>query len=70
GCLTALALGFLAWPVAGFTGVLLGLGAVVGLAAGAVQFARRHVGGQTGDIAGATQQCTEIAVLLVWLIFA
>lgn len=70
GCLTALALGFLAWPAAGFIGVLLGLGVVAGLAAGAVQFARRHVGGQTGDIAGATQQCTEIAVLLVWLIFA
>ncbi|QCI66613.1 adenosylcobinamide-GDP ribazoletransferase [Phreatobacter stygius] len=70
GCLTALATGLLAWPAAGFTGVLLGLAAAAGLAGLAVRFARAHIGGHTGDVAGATQQCVEIAVLLVWLIFA
>jgi adenosylcobinamide-GDP ribazoletransferase len=30
-------------------------------ALGVVAFARRAIGGQTGDVAGAAQQCGEIA---------
>ncbi len=32
------------------------------------RFAERHLGGQTGDIAGATQQLAEIAALIGLLI--
>lgn len=70
GCLLAAGLGFLAWPAAGFVGAVLGLAAAAGLASLALRFARAHVGGQTGDLAGAAQQSIEIALLLTWLIFA
>jgi adenosylcobinamide-GDP ribazoletransferase len=36
--------------------------AVVGLC----ELARRQIGGQTGDVAGAAQQAAEISVLLVF----
>lgn len=45
------------------------LGAALGFAAGAIatfaveRIARKHVGGQTGDVLGAVQQIAEIAVL-------
>lgn len=69
-CLTAAGIGLLAWPAAGFGGVIVALLAAAGLAVAAERFAMRHVGGQTGDLAGATQQVVEIAVLLTLLIFA
>jgi len=47
-------------PITGFAALLCGAGAAVGLAA----LAQRAVGGYTGDILGAIQQGTEIAVLL------
>ena len=59
---------WLAVAIAGFAGLIcVGFGAVL-LAMGAVivcgLIARAKIGGQTGDILGATQQITEIAVLL------
>ena len=69
-----------AWVVLGFLlGILeiiapgyifLGIAiacAIAGLALLAVRFAAAHVGGHTGDIAGATQQVVEIAFLLTLL---
>jgi adenosylcobinamide-GDP ribazoletransferase len=69
-CIVAALLSLLAWPAAGLVGVVAaGIAAAV-LVIAAIRFADAHVGGQTGDIAGATQQVIEIAVLLAWLIFA
>jgi adenosylcobinamide-GDP ribazoletransferase len=55
----------------GFTAlVLAGLDGVVALVAGAAvtwaiaRFARRQIGGVTGDVLGAVQQGSEIAMLL------
>jgi len=66
GALTAAAIG------AAFALLFLGLGAgIVAAAAAAVaaaavgQYARRGIGGYTGDVLGATQQVAEIAILLV-----
>lgn len=66
GALTAAAIG------AAFAVLFLGLGAgIVAAAATAVaaaavgQYARRGIGGYTGDVLGATQQVAEIAILLV-----
>lgn len=66
GALTAATIG------AGFALVFLGIGTgVVAAAAAAVaaaavgQYARRGIGGYTGDVLGATQQATEVAILLV-----
>ncbi len=59
----------------GFAPILAGAGAgramfamiaVLGAALAFTAFARREIGGQTGDVAGATQQLTEIAVYLVY----
>ena len=36
----------------------------------AIRFAAAHVGGQTGDLTGATQQVIEIAMLLVLVAIA
>ncbi len=69
-CLTAAAIALLTWPVAGFGGVIVALLVAAGLAVAAERFAMRHVGGQTGDLAGATQQVVEIAVLMALLMFA
>jgi adenosylcobinamide-GDP ribazoletransferase len=61
GSLALLAIG----PALGPGHALLAI-AAAGLAAFAgTRIARRKLGGQTGDIAGATQQAAEIAVLLV-----
>jgi adenosylcobinamide-GDP ribazoletransferase len=70
GCLTAGAISLLAWPAAGFAGLVTGLVGAAIIATLSIRFARAHIGGQTGDLAGATQQCVEIACLLLWLIFA
>ncbi len=68
-CLIAAALALLVWPAAGFGGVIASIAVAAGVATLAERFALRHVGGQTGDLAGATQQAVEIAVLLTLLIF-
>ena len=47
-------------PVTGFVALLAGAGTALALAA----LAQRYVGGFTGDVLGAIQQGTEIAVLL------
>lgn len=46
------------------TGLLLGLLLAISVAAWLTRLARRLIGGQTGDIVGAMQQLTEIAVYL------
>lgn len=54
--------GLVALALTGMAGILLVIWA--GIGAGAVAFvAKRKIGGQTGDILGATQQIVEIAVL-------
>lgn len=66
----ALVLGCLAIPAGGIAGLVVAGLAVVGVVAFMTSTARDHVGGQTGDIAGATQQACEVAILLALLIFA
>lgn len=66
----ALVCGLLLWPAAGVAGTVTAILAAVGVAYGMVALARRHVGGYVGDMAGATQQLSEIAVLLAVLILA
>lgn len=56
----AIAAGFLAPGFAGFLAMGIGYLAAKGLA----QIARTKIGGQTGDVLGATQQVVEITVLL------
>ena len=48
-------------PAAGL-GLMLALSALSGLAF--IRLGERHIGGQTGDMAGAVQQVAEIAALL------
>ncbi|WP_294534883.1 adenosylcobinamide-GDP ribazoletransferase [uncultured Rhodoblastus sp.] len=63
----ALAFSLLPW-FAGFT-LATALAAPVlagGVVWGFCQFARAQIGGQTGDVAGAAQQISEIAVLMVY----
>lgn len=45
---------------------LLGLAATASVALGATGLAQRQIGGQTGDVAGAVQQLSELAVLLAF----
>jgi adenosylcobinamide-GDP ribazoletransferase len=62
----ALVLGFVAdFPGAG-TALMIAFAAAAGW--GMTRFSKRHLGGQTGDIAGATQQVAEIAALIGLLI--
>ncbi len=64
----ALAL-FLVLVLAGWAGLAAAVAvALAGLGAGAL--ARRRIGGQTGDILGATQQLSEIAALAVLAVAA
>jgi adenosylcobinamide-GDP ribazoletransferase len=51
---------------AGAARALVAIAAVLGAALAFSAFAKREIGGQTGDVAGATQQLTEIAVYLVY----
>lgn len=53
-------------PLAGLAGLAAMLGAVLGAFAVAI-LARQRLGGQTGDILGASQQMAEIAALLGFL---
>lgn len=55
-------------PTAGV--VLLALGLVAAGAWGCARWFRRRLGGITGDTLGATQQLTELLVLLGWLAWA
>ena len=55
----------LALPTFGLLHAVLACGAAWLAGAALTRIARRLLGGQTGDIAGATQQAAEIAVLLV-----
>ncbi len=57
----ATAIGF--WPM------LVGLAAVAAATFGMIELARSMLGGQTGDVAGATQQVCLLAFLLAVLIF-
>lgn len=67
--IVAVAIGWLALMVGlGFLGGLLAI-LLAGLAAGAlIMAARQLLGGQTGDVLGAIQQATEIAILLAAVI--
>jgi adenosylcobinamide-GDP ribazoletransferase len=51
---------------AGLAQVALGLAASILAALSCCALAKRQIGGQTGDVAGATQQITEIAFYLVF----
>ena len=69
GVALALAASLAFLPVAAGVGLLQAITAVVaaGCAAGGVVLtARRQIGGQTGDVAGAAQQVSEIAVLVAF----
>lgn len=61
GLLGALFVLLLLGPFTGFIALLCGVGAASALAL----FAKKQIGGYTGDVLGAIQQITEIAVLLV-----
>jgi adenosylcobinamide-GDP ribazoletransferase len=50
------------------SGVALGMALAAGVAVGAARIGARLVGGHTGDIGGAAQQLSEIAMLLALLI--
>ena len=60
--LIALVLGILGGLPASGLGLMMALSALSGLAF--MRFAERHIGGQTGDMAGAAQQVAEIAALI------
>ena len=45
---------------------LVGIAAATGAAYASVLLARKHIGGQTGDVAGAAQQLSEIAYYLAF----
>lgn len=66
----AAALATLVLPAAGLPAVFVAaiVAALIGLLA--VRLARAHLGGHTGDVAGATQQVAEIAILLSLLALA
>lgn len=53
----------------GLKHLLLGLLGAAFSAFAITEFARRHIGGQTGDVAGAAQQKAEIAFLIGLLVF-
>lgn len=63
----AAVLALLVLPVAGFPAVLAVMVAAAMTGLLAVRFARAHLGGHSGDVAGATQQVGEIAILLTLL---
>ncbi|NIX76939.1 adenosylcobinamide-GDP ribazoletransferase [Microvirga terricola] len=60
--LLAVVLGMIAGLAPSGVGLMIALSALSGLAL--TRFAARHIGGQTGDIAGAAQQVAEIAALI------
>jgi adenosylcobinamide-GDP ribazoletransferase len=66
----ALIIAMLAFPAGGILGLIaaLAVGAAVTLAM--TRIADQHLSGQTGDVAGATQQAVEVAILTMLLIFA
>jgi len=51
-------------PMLGQAPFIAGLAGNLMAGRAAAQLAKRHLGGQTGDIAGATQQAAEIAFFL------
>jgi adenosylcobinamide-GDP ribazoletransferase len=58
------------WPVASWWAILLiALAGAAGLMA-TVSLARRLIGGQTGDVVGATQVASEVAILIAASAFA
>ena len=60
--LIAVVLGLLGGLPASGLGLMLALSALAGLTL--MRLAERHIGGQTGDLAGAAQQAAEIAALI------
>jgi adenosylcobinamide-GDP ribazoletransferase len=73
GVAVALA-GLVALPVMGAevapVGLIFACAATAAATLAMMRLAERQIGGQTGDLAGATQQVAEIAFLLVLLMFA
>ncbi|CTQ49909.1 adenosylcobinamide-GDP ribazoletransferase [Jannaschia donghaensis] len=63
GVAIGVALAVAALVPAGMSGIVAGL-TVIGVTLGMGVLARRKIGGQTGDVLGATQQLSEIAVLV------
>ncbi|HZH53311.1 MAG TPA: adenosylcobinamide-GDP ribazoletransferase [Microvirga sp.] len=61
-CALTAALGALAGLPASGMGLMVALAGLSGWAL--MRFSARHIGGQTGDIAGAAQQVAEVAVLI------
>ncbi len=60
----------LSWLVVGFVPTVVAASAVTATAFCAARIARTKIGGQTGDVLGATQLLTEIAALTVFASFA
>lgn len=69
GILAAIIAGLMLWPTTGLFPAIVALAASAAVAAAMTRSAERVLGGQTGDIAGATQQCAEIAFLAAVFIF-
>lgn len=66
----AAGLALLLIPAGGIAGAFLAFGVAGLILPLAIRFASAHVGGQTGDLTGATQQVIEIAILLVLVAMA
>lgn len=57
----------LAWFCVGFVGMVVALAVIMLCTAALMAIARAKIGGQTGDILGATQIVTEVAALLAFV---
>jgi adenosylcobinamide-GDP ribazoletransferase len=69
GAAACLALVFALFPVAAGSGLartILAIAVATGAAYATVPLAKKHIGGQTGDVAGAAQQLSEIAFYLAF----
>ncbi|WP_417249892.1 adenosylcobinamide-GDP ribazoletransferase [Celeribacter sp.] len=64
GALIALALG---WLVAGFVAVVVAACAIAAVTSAVMAIARAKIGGQTGDILGATQLLAELTALITFV---
>ncbi len=69
GILAAVIAGLALTPTAGLFPAIMAVVASAAIAAAMTRGAERLFGGQTGDVAGATQQCAEIAFLAAVFIF-
>ena len=62
----AVAIALVLYRTAWFVPVVLGLLSVIGGAVYCARWLRQRLGGYTGDTLGATQQVTEVLLLLTW----